>query len=199
MSAESDYLAWIGYPLFYGVGVGFFYSYLPLTNLYPKRKSILMSISMAANSLAYIWYVPFDKLEHTNWFYIGILVLQPLLILRTFLLLPRYSTSEGKHTVMGWKSRTVKPRQKQTTETTEKHQPPNSIKKSISDTLYQCFKPAVAVMFFGWFLPGDIRAQSFNVEMQPWLRWATELDYNETQADERLDRVAMFQNVWNYT
>ena len=58
-------------------------------------------------------------------------------------------------------------------------------------------------MFFGWFLINDTRAQSFNVELQPWLRWATEVEFNETSggepSPERLDTIAQFQNVWNYS
>ena len=199
-SSGLNFLVWIGFPLFYGCGSAYIYSYVILMELYPERRGLVSMLIGSSYGIVFLLYLWYETLSRNDWFYYLLAVFQLLAFLRTFLFLPKmnsvyvwdFSDKVPQKTVeIGWKTRrqTQIFRQNPTTE---------KIPFFSRETFRIIFTTTNCLALL-WFICGDIRANAFVSQVQPWLEWTCNKTSTNQTSEELQDQIDYWQNWYNYS
>lgn len=200
---DRDYLIWIGYPLFYGVSLGYVFSQLVLLKMYPEQRGILIALLGAANNAVFFLYVLYKEYLQ-NWFFVILLFIQPLSLFRTFLLTPKSNDpfcegpNGGSATAnttapiaaqarLGWKTKndpfTVKPENEET--------------GGFVFLLKNLFRYSNLIMY-GWVFCGYFRMGSFMANQEGWLNWVVSENGTSNMTDYEHELVSEYTTNWLY-
>ena len=161
-----EILAYLGFPIYLGSGIGLVFTSIRLTDLDKDNRGLWNSALGSAIALGQQFYILYRPMSATKrvWFWVMFLLFEPVPILRTFLCTPRSNVlSNG----IGWKTR-FDSVEKKSTETSSGSESTGQTKKFL-----KTFFSLNLILMFLWLICVDIRFQSFTIQYQPWLRWAT--------------------------
>ena len=188
-SPDHEVYFWLGISMF-SLAPGLIFTYYLLINMYPDKRTLLMTCVGSANALAYSFYIGYKRMENPNLFWLLFAIISVLLNFRTFLLTPKSNSvfqygvdDESKKAIktvrLGWITRYDDRVIKNATMEQKKKEAESELCDKPDDndrsTLYKLFRPELISCYL-WFWLLDIRSQTLNGELEPWLRWISDND-----------------------
>lgn len=188
-SSSLNWLVWLGYPLMFGCGSAYIYSYVILMELYPDLRATISQLIGSSFGVVFGLYLWYESMPRPEWFFFLMAIFQVVFFFRMFVFLPRMNSvyawdGEEKVRQIGWASRKNA-----------------QVFKQGKDSAF--FSPDTAKQIFttknclllAWFVVNDIRANVYVSQNQPWLEWVCQ---NETNifSDEPCQNY--WQDWYNY-
>ena len=169
MNAEKDFLAFIGFPMYYGAAIGLAVNFVQITFLDLKRKSLWNSTTGSIIVVGQQMYLFYRALSDTNYFWYMLLVFQVPVIFRTFYYTSKSNTVAGG---IGWGTRKLP---LPIFDDSKKENKGQGDKSKISKTCQKLFSVALLCIMVHSIL-NELRIQAFADQLQSWLIWATDND-----------------------
>ena len=169
-SPERSWFLVVGVPFFHGTNMAYAFIFNNFCTAYPKHQGILYGLSFSFMSLAQFLYIYYKEMPDTSYFWLVLIVILPFGWLKTILTFPKTFIESGEKLRLGWKTRN------------DSRKRPDGKNKKIFDMglIKAIFRP-INILTMIWFVLTDIRRESYLVEFQNWLRWASR-DYEDPES-----------------